>query len=109
MTAESSRQAAEKRTAAMRAELPLRFLRQQAHLTAPASDLKLAEKAVAGANLVAKRLLDRYGLDATSVAEHLGVAAATVEEVLETPAPAIVLDLEDGVPPDMVGEAGADA
>ena len=109
MSAESSRQAAERRTAALRADLPLRFLRQQAHLTAPASDLKLAEKAVAGANLVAKRLLDRYGLDATGVGDHLGVAAATVEEVLETPAPAIVLDLEDGVSPDMVDEARANA
>ena len=107
MTAESSRRVAAKRTAAMRAELPLRFLRQQAHLTAPASDLKLAEKAVAGANLVAKRLLDRYGLDASAVGEHLGVAASTVVEVLESPAPAIVLDLEDGVPPNMVEEARA--
>jgi citrate lyase beta subunit len=107
MTAEDARQAAAQRTAALRAELPLRFLRQQAHLTAPASDLKLAEKAVAGANVVARRLLDRYGLDATAVGEHLGVAAATVEEVLESPAPAIVLDLEDGVPPNMVEEARA--
>jgi len=107
MTAETSRRVAAKRTAAMRAELPLRFWRQQAHLTAPASDLKLAEKAVAGANLVAKRLLNRYGLDASAVGEHLGVAAATVEEVLESPAPAIVLDLEDGVPPNMVEEARA--
>jgi len=107
MTAEDARQAASRRSAAMRAELPLRLLRQQAHLTAPASDLKLAEKAVAGANLVAKRLLDRYGLDASAVGEHLGVAASTVEEVLESPAPAIVLDLEDGVPPNMVEEARA--
>ncbi len=109
MTAESSRKAAARRTAAMRADLPLRFLRQQAHLTAPASDLKLAEKAVAGANLVAKRLLDRYGLDAAAVGEHLGLDVATVEDVLESPAPAIVLDLEDGVPPDMVDEARANA
>jgi citrate lyase beta subunit len=109
LTAESTRKEAERKTAAMRANLPLRFLRQQAHLTAPASDLKLAEKAVAGANLVAKRLLDRYGLDAAAVAEHLGVATASVEEVLESPAPAIVLDLEDGVPPDMVEEARANA
>ena len=109
MCAESSRQAAERRTAALRGDLPLRFLRQQAHLTAPASDLKLAEKAVAGANLVAKRLLHRYGLDAAAVGEHLGVAAATVEDVLEWPTPAIVLDLEDGVPPDMVEEARANA
>jgi citrate lyase beta subunit len=109
MAAESSRQEAEKRTVARRADLHLRFLRQQAHLTAPASDLKLAEKAVAGAHLVAKRLLDRYGLDAAAVGGHLGVAATTVAEVLESPAPAIVLDLEDGVPPDMVDEARANA
>lgn len=109
MTAESTRQAAADRTAALRADLPLRFLRQQAHLTAPASDAKLAEKAVAGAHLVARRLLDRYGIDASAVGEHLGVPAATVEEVLESPPPAIVLDLEDGVPPDLVDEARANA
>jgi citrate lyase beta subunit len=109
MSAEGSRKAVEQRTASLRADLPLKFLRQQAHLTAPASDLKLAEKAVAGANLVAKRLLDRYGLDASAVGEHLDVATATVEEVLQSPAPAIVLDLEDGVPPDMVTEARANA
>jgi citrate lyase beta subunit len=109
LSAESTRKEAERRTDAMRTNLPLRFLRQQAHLTAPASDLKLAEKAVAGANLVAKRLLDRYGLEAAAVAEHLGVATATVEDVLESPAPAIVLDLEDGVPPNMVDDARANA
>ena len=37
------------------------------------------------------------------------MAASTVEEVLESPAPAIVLDLEDGVPPEMVDEARANA
>ena len=109
MTAESPRQAAADRTAALRADLPLRFLRQQAHLTAPASDLKLAEKAVAGAHLVAKRLLGRYGIDAAAIGDHLEVPAATVEEVLECPPPAIVLDLEDGVPPDLVAEARANA
>ena len=107
-SAERHRQKAAQQTAALRAELPLRYLRQQAHLTAPASDAKLAEKALSNATGVASRLLDRYGLDAKAVGERLGVDAGVVTSVLEeVGAPVVVLDLEDGVPPHLVDAARA--
>src|SRR5439155_13787773 len=107
-SAERLRRKAAQQTAALRAELPLRYLRQQAHLTAPASDAKLAEKALSNATGVASRLLDRYGLDAKAVGERLGVDAGVVTSVLEeVGAPVVVLDLEDGVPPHLVDAARA--
>ncbi len=94
--------------ATRRVELPLRYLRQQAHLTAPASHPGLAEKALRDAHEVARRLLARYGIDAADVAQRLEVGAETVEAVLrESGAPVVVLDLEDGVAPG--GEARARA
>ena len=63
-----------RRTAALRTRLPLRYLRQQAHLTAPAADYRLAEKALRDAGAVAARLLDRYGIDHSQVADKLGVS-----------------------------------
>ncbi len=108
--AEALRVEAARRTAARRSDLPLRYLRQQAHLTAPASDVKLAEKALGNANHVARRLLEKYGLGVEAVGDRLGVAPATVEEVLAGPgAPVVILDLEDGVPPDLVDQARANA
>lgn len=93
-----------------RSDLPLRYLRQQAHLTAPASDARLAEKALGGAHAVARRLLDRYAIDASQVADRLEVPATTVEEVLETGgAPVVLLDLEDGVAPGSEAAARATA
>ena len=41
----------------LRADLPFHYLRQQAHLTAPASEFSLASKALGGAHQVAARLI----------------------------------------------------
>ena len=97
-------------TNSSRVELPLRYLRQQAHLTAPASDYKLAEKALGGAFGVAARLMDRYGLNSVSVGERLGVSASVVEETLAVSgAPVVILDLEDGVAPHLIAMARENA
>jgi citrate lyase subunit beta/citryl-CoA lyase len=94
----------------LRAELPLRYLRQQAHLTAPASDARLAEKALAGAHAVAGRLLARYAISAPDVAARLDVATETVADLLEGGgAPVVLLDLEDGVAPGSEARARASA
>jgi citrate lyase beta subunit len=104
------RAAAQAETDGRRAQLPLRYLRQQAHLTAPANDLKLAEKAISSAPQVAARLLDRYRITPEMLAERLGV---TVEDVLiardQSSTPLVLLDMEDGVPPSLVAEARANA
>ncbi len=106
-----SRDAALQTTSARHPDLPLRCLRQQVHLTAPASDRPLALKAVSDAYGAARRGLARYEITAQDVAERLDMDVATVSEEIERPgtAPLVMLDLEDGVPPSLVGEARQEA
>src|SRR5439155_2890431 len=84
-----------------RASLPLRYWRQQAHLTTPASDLDLARKALEGGTAPMGRLLDRHGIAPTDLADALGVDVRLVEGLLERPrgAPLVVLDGEDAQAP----------
>ena len=96
-------------TTALRTQLPFRYLRQQSHLTAPANDFSLAEKAITSAPRVAARLLKRYGISESELAERLGVSTDDVQAALATATPLILLDLEDGVPPPLVKEARANA
>jgi citrate lyase beta subunit len=109
--AEATRDAALQATAGRRTELPLRYLRQQVHLTAPASDRPLALKAVSDAYGAARRGLSRYGITADDIAERLDMDVTTVSEEIERPgtAPLVMLDLEDGVPPSLAGEARQEA
>jgi citrate lyase beta subunit len=100
---------AQAETMALRSQLPFRYLRQQSHLTAPANDLSLAEKAITSAPGVAARLLKRYGITELDLAQRLGVSADDVRTALETATPLVLLDLEDGVPPPLVKEARANA
>lgn len=101
--------AATAETTALRTQLPFRYLRQQSHLTAPANDLALAEKAISSAPRVAGRLLERYGITELDLADRLGVSAQDVRTALSTSTPLVLLDLEDGVPPPLVKEARANA
>jgi len=96
-------------TTALRTQLPFRYLRQQSHLTAPANDFSLAEKAITSAPRVAARLLERYGITELELAERLGVSTDDVRTALATATPLVLLDLEDGVPPPLVKEARANA
>ena len=84
-----------------RASLPLRYWRQQAHLTTPAADLDLARKALEGGTAPMGRLMERHGIAPTELADALGVDARMVEELLERPrgAPLVVLDGEDAQAP----------
>lgn len=106
----STQLAAAAQTADIRAELPLRYLSQQAHLTAPASEYKLAEKALASAYAVAARLMTRYGITPNDLADRLGVPVDAVVELMERgTAPLVLIDLEDGVAPQMVAQARSNA
>jgi beta-methylmalyl-CoA/(S)-malyl-CoA lyase len=84
-----------------RASLPLRYWRQQAHLTSPAADLDLARKALEGGTAPMSRLLQRHGVTPTDLADALGVEGQMVEALLERPraAPLVVLDGEDSQAP----------
>jgi citrate lyase beta subunit len=98
---EEARTALLARNRGLEVDLPLRYLRQQAHLTAPASNVPLAEKALGAALGVARRLLERYEISPGELAAHLGTDESVVDDVLEgdDSAPVVVLDLEDGVAP----------
>lgn len=90
-----------------RAELPLRYWRQAAHLTTPAADAVMARKAVEGGTAPVARMLDRLGLTAADLAEALEVPTALVEARLAVPsrAPMVMLDGEDAIAPgDAVAE-----
>lgn len=108
--AKTARESAAMETAAMRARLPFKYLRQQAHLTAPTNDLALAEKSIRSAMDVSRRLLDKYGISTELLAESLDVSPDVVTAVTESGiTPLVVLDLEDGVPPKLVPAARENA
>jgi citrate lyase subunit beta / citryl-CoA lyase len=87
--------------AGLRADLPLRYWRQHAHLTTPAADAAMARKAVEGGTEPVVRMLERLGLTGADLAERLEVPTALVEERLASPAraPLVMLDGEDAIAP----------
>jgi citrate lyase beta subunit len=98
---EASRTAQVLTNRGLEVELPLRYLRQQAHLTTPGSNAPLAQKAIGNVLGVAARLLDRYEISTAEVADCLGVGDDLIAELLsgDGSAPVVMLDLEDGVAP----------
>lgn len=97
-------------TKARLTRLPLRYLQQQAHLTAPTNDLALAKKSIEGAFDVIRRLLDRYGITPQMIAQRCDLGEDEVQDVIDRGnAPLVLLDLEDGVPPHLIAQACANA
>ena len=79
-------------------DLPLRFLRQQAHFTTPASELAMATKAVEGGMASALRQFEKLGLSIAELAENFDLPNSAVESVLGQPsghAPLVLIDGED--------------
>jgi citrate lyase beta subunit len=87
--------------AGRRADLPLRFWRQQAHLTTPASDAVMARKAVEGGTAPVAGILQRLGLTTADLADRLEVDRSVIEARLAQPAraPLVMLDGEDAIAP----------
>jgi len=85
------------KTMRRRAPLPLRYWRQDAHFTTPASDEAMARKAVEKGTEPVGRMMDRLGVTAAMLAERLQLAAAQVDALLARPrrAPLVMLDGED--------------
>jgi citrate lyase subunit beta/citryl-CoA lyase len=81
--------------------LPLRYWRQQAHLTTPAADAAMAKKAVEGGTAPVRRVLERLGLTDADLADRLGVPRELIAARLARPsrAPLVMLDGEDAIPP----------
>ncbi len=80
-----------------RARLPLRFLRQQAHFTTPASRYEMALKAVERGSGAAARILEKFRITVEELAEALEVPPSEVEAELaaDPHAPLVMLDSED--------------
>jgi citrate lyase subunit beta/citryl-CoA lyase len=87
--------------AGRRTELPLRYWRQQAHLTTPAADGAMARKAVEGGTASVARMLERLGLTGANLADHLDLDRDLVDARLARPsrAPLVMLDGEDAIAP----------
>ena len=87
--------------AGRRADLPLRYWRQQAHLTTPAADAAMARKAVEGGTAPVTRMLERLGLTGADLADRLELDRALVEARLarSARAPLVMLDGEDAIAP----------
>ncbi len=79
------------------ADLPLRFLRQQAHYTTPASNHELAEKAASKGFASVNKILGKYGISIPQLAETLEVDTSSIEELLgdDPHAPLVMIDGED--------------
>jgi citrate lyase subunit beta / citryl-CoA lyase len=92
-------------------ELPLRYWRQQAHLTTPAADRAMARKAVEGGTAPVARMLERLGLTGADLADRLDLDSDAVESRLARPsrAPLVMLDGEDAIAPgdDVAAQAQA--
>ena len=87
--------------AGRRTDLPLRYWRQQAHLTTPAADATMARKAVEGGTEPVARMLERLGLTGDDLADRLDLPRDLVAVRLERPtrAPLVMLDGEDAIAP----------
>ncbi len=77
--------------------LPLRFLRQQAHFTTPASNYDMALKAVEKGSSATARILDKFHLSLAELSDTLEVPVSALEAELETEphAPMVMVDSED--------------
>jgi len=79
------------------AHLPLKYLRQQAHFTTPASNYETALKAVERGSASTVRILERFRISPAELAEVLEVPVTEVEAELEADplAPLVMVDSED--------------
>ncbi|MCA9948992.1 MAG: hypothetical protein KDE48_05065 [Anaerolineales bacterium] len=85
------------KTAALSADLPLKFLRQQAQYTTPASNYKLAHSAATKGFAATERILAKYEITPADLAAVLGVPLTAVEALLaaDPAAPLVMIDGED--------------
>jgi citrate lyase beta subunit len=99
--ADRDRVAVRAQLAGRRADLPLRYWRQHAHLTTPAADAAMARKAVEGGTAAMPRMLERLGLTGADLADHLELDRDLVDARLGAPAraPLVMLDGEDAIAP----------
>jgi citrate lyase beta subunit len=79
------------------ADLPLKFYRQQAHFTTPASNLEMVTKAIEKGSAAAPKILEKLGISVAEVADTLRVPENEVERELgsDPQSPFVMVDGED--------------
>lgn len=77
--------------------LPLKFLRQQAHFTTPASNYDMALKAVEKGSSAAARILEKFHISLAELSDTLEVPVSALEAELEAEphSPMVMVDSED--------------
>ena len=77
--------------------LPLKYLRQQAHFTTPASNYEVACKAVEKGSSATARILEKYRITTDELSNLLEIPRVEVEEELagDPHAPLVMVDSED--------------
>lgn len=79
------------------ADLPLKFYRQQAHFTTPASNLEMVTKAIEKGSAAAPKVLEKLGISVAEVADTLRVPDKEIERELnaDPQSPFVMVDGED--------------
>jgi citrate lyase beta subunit len=79
------------------ADLPLKFYRQQAHFTTPASNLEMVTKAIEKGSAAAPKVLEKLGISVAEVADALRVPDKEIERELsaDPQSPFVMVDGED--------------
>ena len=95
--AEAARERVLTKTATLSADLPLKYLRQQAQYTTPASNFKLAHGAAAKGFASTARILEKFDISPADLAAALDAPEETIVEMLAAPphAPLVMIDGED--------------
>lgn len=95
--AERGRRLELQKAAGLKANLPVRFLQQQAHFTTPASNYEMIVKAVEGGLTASPKILAKLGIGNAELAETLGVTEKDIEQVLagDGHSPFVMVDGED--------------
>jgi citrate lyase beta subunit len=79
------------------ADLPLKFYRQQAHFTTPASNLEMVTKAIEKGSAPSSKVLEKLGISVAELADTLRVDDKEIDRELSAPpqAPFVMVDGED--------------
>lgn len=79
------------------ADLPLKFYRQQAHFTTPASNLEMVTKAIEKGSASSSKVLEKFGISVAELADTLRVEDKEIDRELsaDPQAPFVMVDGED--------------
>ncbi|HEX2172638.1 MAG TPA: aldolase/citrate lyase family protein, partial [Dehalococcoidia bacterium] len=95
--AKAGRERLLRESAALKANLPVKYFRQMAHFTTPASEFGMADKAASQGFAAAPRILSRFNITPQDLASRIGIDPGAIDRVLagDTHSPLVMIDGED--------------